>query len=152
MTITATLTQLLNSTIHSIKTVIPVGIQIEKPTLYTSNSIRSSLSVLIGMTGQVHGQLVIGGTTSLFAQISQMMYGMMLEGDMLESFTCELGNMIAGQLVTHASNQQVVMDITPPTLLVGETSMKGFQKAILVPVNIEEKGTLNVIVTVHEEP
>lgn len=151
MTITATLTQLLNSTIHSIKTVIPAGIQIEKPTLYTSNSIRSSLSVLIGMTGQVHGQLVIGGTTSLFAQISQMMYGMTLEGDMLESFTCELGNMIAGQLVTHASNQQVVMDITPPTLLVGETSMKGFQKAILMPVNIEGKGTLNVIVTMHEE-
>jgi chemotaxis protein CheX len=150
MATTTILTHLLNSVIHSIKTVIPAGIQIEKPTLYSSRSIRSSLSVLIGMTGQVQGQLVIGGTDALFAQISQLMYGMMLEGDMLESFTCELGNMIAGHLVTHASNQQMTMDITPPTLLVGETSMKGFQKAILVPVNIEEKGTLHVIVTLHE--
>jgi chemotaxis protein CheX len=150
-TTTATLTHLLNSTIHSIKAVIPTGIQIEKPTLYTSRSIRSSLSVLIGMTGQVQGQLVLGGTNALFAQISQLMYGMMLEGDMLESFTCELGNMIAGHLVTYASNQQITMDITPPTLLVGETSVKGFQKAILVPVNIEEKGTLHVIVTLHEK-
>ncbi|ANB61007.1 chemotaxis protein CheX [Anoxybacteroides amylolyticum] len=147
---TTVLTQLLNSTIHSIKMVIPAGIQIGKPSLYTANSIQSSLSVLIGITGQVHGQLVIGGTVSLFSQISQMMYGMMLEGDMLESFTCELGNMIAGQLVTHASSQQLIMDITPPTLLVGETSVKGFQKAILVPVNVEEKGTLHVIVTVNE--
>ncbi|WP_027408390.1 chemotaxis protein CheX [Anoxybacteroides tepidamans] len=151
MTAAATLTHLLNSAIHSIKTVIPAGIEIEKPTLYNSNSIRSSLSVLIGITGQVHGQLVLAGTNDLFAQISQMMYGMTLEGEMLESFTCELGNMIAGQLVTHASGQQMTMDITPPTLLIGEASVKGFQKAIVVPANIETKGTLNVIVTLHNQ-
>jgi chemotaxis protein CheX len=151
MTTATTLTHLLNSAIHSIKTVIPAGIEIEKPALYHASSIRSSLSVLIGMTGQIHGQLVIAGTNDLFAQISQLMYGMMLEGEMLESFTCELGNMIAGQLATHASSQQMMMDITPPTLLVGEANVKGFQKAIVVPVNIVEKGTLNMIVTLHHE-
>ncbi|MBA2874267.1 chemotaxis protein CheX [Thermaerobacillus caldiproteolyticus] len=147
---TTTITHILNSAIESIKTVIPTGVEIQKPTLYNTHSIQSSLSVLIGMTGQIQGQLVIGGTSNLFAQISELMYGMTLEGDMLESFTCELGNMIAGHLVTYASKREMTMDITPPTLLIGEASMKGFQKAILVPVTIAEKGTLHVIVTLHD--
>jgi chemotaxis protein CheX len=150
MTATSTITNILNSTIDSVKTVIPAGIRIEKPVLFSSSSIRSSLSVLIGVTGEVQGRLVIEGNKTIFGAISELMYGMQLEGEMLESFTCELGNMIAGNLATHASKRQVSMDITPPTLLIGETMIRGFSQAIAVPIDIAEKGKLNIILMIEQ--
>ena len=151
MTATATITNILNSTIDSVKTVIPAGIMIEKPVRYSSSSTQSSLSVSIGMTGEVRGKLIIEGNETVFGGISQLMFGMQLEGEMLQSFTCELGNMIAGNLATQASQRQISMDITPPTLIVGEMNIKGFVQAIAVPINVEERGKLNIILVIDPE-
>jgi chemotaxis protein CheX len=150
MAATATITNILNSTIDSVRTVIPSEISIENPVLYSSASVSSSLSVLIGMTGEVQGRLIIEGDPTIFGAISELMFGMQLEGEMLESFTCELGNMIAGNLATHASQRRVTMDITPPTLLIGQTTIKGFSQAVAVPVNIAEKGKLNIILMIEQ--
>ena len=75
---------------------------------------------------------------------------MNLEGEMLESFTGEFGNMFAGNLSIKASEQNLKIDITPPTVIVGNTKLYGFEKAFKLPTMVEDIGFLNVLFTVDE--
>ncbi|MBM6618107.1 chemotaxis protein CheX [Bacillus suaedaesalsae] len=149
MTLQANVTKVLNGTIQSVKSILPMSVKIDSPTLFKESVLHSSMSVLIGMTGDVKGRLVIDGTPHTFSSIGEGMYGMQLEGEMLESFTGELGNMIAGHLATNASQYELIMDITPPTVLVGDTKLTGFKQAIRVPISLETSGHLDVILMIE---
>jgi chemotaxis protein CheX len=142
-------TMILNGTIEAVKGVIPPQFTVDKPSLFTAPLTQSSIGVLIGMTGDVRGRLVIEGDVSSFSYIGEMMFGMALEGEMLQSFTGELGNMIAGNLATSLSQKGITMDITPPTVLVGQTKLYGFDKAFQVPILIEEIGEIQLILMIE---
>jgi len=75
------------------------------------------LGVLIGLTHDLHGRLIIEGRVPVFQILSEAMYGMKLTGAMLESFVGELGNMIAGNMSTRLAEQGAHVEISPPTLL-----------------------------------
>ncbi|WP_456275774.1 chemotaxis protein CheX [Bacillus sp. AK128] len=139
------ITKILNGTIHSVKSILPMAITIGSPSMFQEKVIKSKMSVLIGITGDVKGRIVIDGDPTTFSTIGEVMYGMQLEGEMLESFTGELGNMIAGNLATNASQNNLIMDITPPTILVGEAKLSGFKQAIQVPVTINESANMSII-------
>jgi chemotaxis protein CheX len=145
MSLQSNVTKVLNGTIQSVKSILPMSVSIDSPSLFEDKVLQSTMSVLIGMTGDVKGRLVIDGNPETFSSIGEKMYGMLLEGEMLESFTGELGNMIAGNLATNASQSELLMDITPPTVLIGVTKLSGFSKAIRVPINLSPSGNLNVI-------
>jgi chemotaxis protein CheX len=145
LTLTANVTNVLNGTIEAVKSVIPASLHIASPSLFTEPVVQSSIGVLIGMTGDIRGRLIIEAEHSVFSGIGEMMFGMAIEGEMLESFTGELGNMIAGNLSTHVSQKDIIMDITPPTVIVGQTKMYGFDKAFRVPVQFEDKKELQII-------
>ncbi|RSK27332.1 chemotaxis protein CheX [Bacillus sp. HMF5848] len=145
MSTSTNITHVLNATVDALRGVIPLNINIHKPALFTQPLLQSSIGVLIGMTGDVRGRLILESSKEVFGGIGQVMFGMALEGEMLESFTGELGNMIAGNLTTVLSNKDITMDITPPTVIVGETKMYGFDKAFKVPVEVADLGELQVI-------
>jgi chemotaxis protein CheX len=147
MSLSQKITVILNGTIDSVKSIIPTTLSIDKPSLFTEPFTQTSISVLIGMTGDVRGRLMIEGDQNVFGGIGEVMFGMPLEGEMLESFTGELGNMIAGNLATIVSQNGITMDITPPTVLVGQAKIYGFNKAFRVPVHIEGKGEIQLILT-----
>ncbi|MFZ3589570.1 chemotaxis protein CheX [Bacillus sp. DJP31] len=149
MSQSSNVTKVLNGTIQSVKSVLPMPVTINPPSLFKEKVIRLTMSVLIGMTGDIKGRLVIDGTPQTFSYIGEMMYGMQLEGEMLESFTGELGNMIAGNLATNASQNELIMDITPPTVLVGEAKLTGFTQAIKVPITLSTNGELVVILMIE---
>jgi len=111
---------------------------------------QSEMGVLIGIVGDMKGRIIIDSTGATFSSISQHMFGMPLEGDMLESFTGELGNMIAGNLCTVVSSDQLEIDITPPTVLVGNTKFYGFQRAIMLPVQLLDIGKMSIILTIDD--
>ncbi|RAK18478.1 chemotaxis protein CheX [Anoxybacillus vitaminiphilus] len=142
---------ILNGTIEAAKGIIPLQFTVDKPSHFTAPLTQSSIGVLIGMTGDVRGRLIIEGDVSSFSHIGEMMFGMALEGEMLQSFTGELGNMIAGNLATTLSQQGITMDITPPTVLVGQAKLYGFKKAFRVPILIENIGEIQIIVTVESD-
>ncbi|MCM3674024.1 chemotaxis protein CheC [Peribacillus simplex] len=52
---------------------------------------------------------------------------------MLKSFAAELGNMLAGNIATSLAGENALIDITPPTVIVGNTKMYGFHEAINLP-------------------
>ena len=105
MTISKQVTTILSGIIESVKEVIPFDISSDTPAIFTQPFTLQSFGVLIGMTGDVRGRLIIDGDEQVFSSIGEGMFGMVIEGEMLESFAGELGNMIAGTLSTSISQK-----------------------------------------------
>ena len=150
MVLTKQVTDILNGTIDSVKSVFPFEISIGNPSLFTQPYSQHSMGVLIGMTGDVRGRLIIDGDEGTFGKIGQGMFGMTLEGEMLESFAGELGNMIAGSLSTSISKQEIDMDITTPTVLVGQAKIYGFEKAFRLPITIQSAGNIVILLIIEQ--
>ncbi|WP_458415448.1 chemotaxis protein CheX [Schinkia sp. CFF1] len=149
MSIGEKITHVLNGTIESVRGIIPTTLSIGKPSLMTEPLEQTEIGVLIGMVGHVRGRLVIESKANIFGKIGEIMFGMPLEGEMLQSFTGELGNMLAGNLCTIVAQQGVDIDITPPTVMVGASKLYGFERAFRVPVEINELGELQIILMVE---
>lgn len=141
----------LNGTIQSLKSVIPIPMDIKSPSLMIQPFEQKEMGVLIGIIGDLKGRIIIDSTAETFSAIGATMFGMPLEGEMLESFTGELGNMIAGNICTSVASNGVQVDITPPTVIVGTTRLYGFQHAFKLPVVIENIGVMTIILTIDEE-
>ncbi|MFF5995515.1 chemotaxis protein CheX [Lysinibacillus sp. KU-BSD001] len=142
---------ILNGTIHALQTILPMNINVASPSLVVEPYIQEEMGVLIGIVGDLKGRIIIDGSPSTFGSIGSSMFGMPLEGEMLESFTGEFGNMIAGNLCTHAGQHELELDITPPTVMVGNTKLYGFHHAFQLPATISDIGDITILLTIDEE-
>lgn len=142
---------ILNGTIHALKSILPMNIDISSPSITTEPFIQQEMGVLIGLVGDLKGRIIIDSSPTTFGAIGSSMFGMPLEGEMLESFTGELGNMIAGNLCTHVGQNNLELDITPPTVMVGNTKLYGFQTAFRLPAKIEDVGNITILLTIDDE-
>ena len=137
------ITDLLNGTYLSLKTIMPFHHEMKKPQLL-KQSLHLQFGVLIGMTIDIKGKLILAGDSTLFSSIGQSMYGIPLEGDMLISFSGELGNMIAGGLSTHLIGCGIKTDITSPTIIQGNTILSGHQQALQMTAVFEKKEEMDI--------
>lgn len=142
---------ILNGSIFSMKNIIPTNLDIQPPSVLTEPLILKEIGVLVGLLGDIKGRVIIDSTSSTFSSIGASMFGMPLEGEMLESFAGEFGNMFAGNLCTHAGSESLHIDITPPTVMVGNTKLYGFRKAFQLPIEVDGVGNLNVFFTIDED-
>ncbi|EDL63583.1 chemotaxis protein CheX [Bacillus sp. SG-1] len=147
-TTTKSVTDILNGTIQSIKSVIPLPVKVDQPTLLAEPLRTHKIGVLIGLTGDIRGQIIFDGDVEDFQGLGASMFGMPLEGEMLESFAGELGNMIAGNLSTKIAELGHSMDITPPTVIVGESRLSGFDRALKLPITVENAGEFIIVIMV----
>lgn len=136
---------LLNSAIESLKHVFSCPIQVGAPELFQQSLVQSDVGVLVGIVGDLEGRLVIEGESQTFSLLSQNMFGMPLEGEMLHSFVGEMANMIAGNTSTLLSGKGRKIDITPPTVMVGQLQLYGFQRGIRVRSHVENIGPVSTI-------
>ena len=141
---------LLNATLSSIKTVIPVESQVHKPKLLQEPFILH-YGALIGIIGDMHGKLVISGDAKTFASIGQGMYGMQLEDEMLRSFSGELANMIAGGISTNLANEQKEIMITTPTILEGNTKISGYKEAFELSIELNQMGMIDTYLLLDDQ-
>lgn len=141
---------ILNGTIASLTTVIPVKLDVLPPTMTVQPYEQKEISVLIGLVGGIKGRLILETTTEVIGQIGQAMFGMSIEGEMVESFTGELGNMVAGNLCTLLEKDGLILDISPPTVMTGTMKFFGFKQAFKLPVKLEDGSMLNVLLTIDE--
>ncbi len=84
------------------------------------------LFIMLGVTGEMSGQVCIVFDLAVAKDIaSRMMMGMPIAeiDDMAKSALSELGNMIMGNAATLLSNNNLRIDITPPTLGTGNAKM-----------------------------
>ena len=142
---------ILNGTIHSLKSILPMNIDVKSPIIASEPYEQKEMGVLIGLVGDLKGRIIIDGSPEIFGTIGSAMFGMPLEGAMLESFTGELGNMIAGNLCTYVGQYDLELDITPPTVMVGNTKLYGFQQAFKLPAIIDGAGEIVILYTIDDE-
>ncbi|CAM3053639.1 chemotaxis protein CheX [Filibacter tadaridae] len=150
MSISKNVQMILNGTIASLTTVIPVKLEVLAPTLTVQPYEQKEISVLIGIVGGIKGRLIIDTSTEVINTVGQAMFGMAVEGEMIESFTGELGNMVAGNLCTVMEKEGLLLDISPPTVMTGQTKLFGFKKAFKLPVRVSSAGMITVLLTIDE--
>lgn len=136
---------LLNGPDESISHVIPLEMKKSSPERIDS-FISISYGVLIGLTGDISGKLVLSGDRLTFASIGQSMFQMEVAGEMLTSFSGELGNMTAGNLSTNIVGKGYEIDITYPSIIEGNSRITGFKQTIKLPFMITSAGTINAYV------
>lgn len=100
------------------------------------------VSVLVGVIGEVKGQVIYSLTEETGKKIaSAMMMGMPVDefDEMAKSAISELANMITGNASTALSAQGYEIDISPPTLVTG-SNMKistTSVQTIVIPIEID---------------
>lgn len=142
---------IIEGTKKGIETVIPFPFQVEEETWLKSPIHQKEIGVLVSITGDIKVRLILEESLQAFKQLGENMYGMPLEDQMLESFVGEMGNMIAGTIASYLFEQGFTIDITPPTVMVGETKIYGFDRAINQSIHIEGIGHLRVLLIVEQE-
>ncbi|WP_438318551.1 chemotaxis protein CheX [Sporosarcina sp. FA9] len=151
MTTSKNVQMILNAAITSITTVIPVKLEILPPSIIVQPYEQKEISVLIGFIGGLKGRIIIDTTVDVIDTVGQSMFGMSIEGEMVESFTGELGNMVAGNLCTILEKDGLILDISPPTVMTGTTKFYGFNKAFKLPAKLVDGRLLSVILTIDDE-
>ncbi len=93
--------------------------------------------ILIGLTGEIKGNVGISLSRSLACTIASAMMGGMPVPELDElgkSAIAELCNMILGHTANIFSKNDMNIDITPPTVLTGENMEFSPTKAVIVSV------------------
>ncbi len=112
------------------------------------------LIIMVGLTGKIRGQAIFSMTRKLGMSIaSSMMMGMPVTefDDLSKSAISELANMILGNAATLLYNRGFNIDITPPSLLMGENLQitPNKMKTICIPLLINENERIELDVSME---
>lgn len=137
------------------KDICQTEMKIGKPYVKTTEFDKESVAIMIGITGEMKGQVIMAFTyEDALLVASKMMMGMPVAelDDMATSAISELGNMIMGNAATIFSTKGIVIDITPPTLCRGSmTITQTYAKNICVPIQGEIGLALELDIAVKTE-
>lgn len=116
----------------------------------------ANIAVIVGLTGRIRGQVVISMSEVSACEIASAMMGGMPVAAMDEiskSAISELGNMIMGNTATLLASRGISIEITPPSLLMGERMMisPAHMRTVCVPLNISETGKFELDVSLADE-
>ena len=122
-----------------IKDICQIDMQVGKPYVKQTAFADDSVIIMIGITGEMRGSVIIALTYNKALEIaSKMMMGMPVTelDEMATSAISELGNMIMGNAATILSTKGVGIDITQPTLCRGNlTITQSYTKNICIPLS-----------------
>lgn len=151
MSTSITIQKVLNGAISSLSTIVPVKFDVLSPVLTAQPYEQKELSVLVNIVGAFKGRLILDTNIEIINIIGQSMFGMNIEGEMVESFTGELGNMVAGNLCTVLEKDDFILDISTPTVMAGETKFYGFKQAFKLPIRFESGSIMNILLTIDDQ-
>jgi chemotaxis protein CheX len=148
----------LNPIIAASKFVInqTCGIELKpgKPYVTQSEYTDDVFVVLLGITGQLHGQVILAMSKEIAKVLaSKMMMGMPVPelNDMAKSALGELMNMMMGNAMTIFAEKNILLDITPPTIFVSkDLSLNvGDSRMIAIPLEFDA-GMLELNIAIKE--
>lgn len=118
-----------------------VEVAVQKPMLKEANFGEDTWVIMIGVTGELRGQVILSMSEKDACDIASKMCMMEVKqiDDFASSALSELGNMIMGNAATVFSSNGVGIDITPPTLSNGRVSFSNtFAKNLCVPLTFAD--------------
>lgn len=117
-----TINPFLSSAVSVIQMTSQITPAIGKPTIQETAFTEDSVLIMLGITGQLEGQVIFEikeESAKLLASKMMMGYEVTQLDDMSMSAISELGNMIMGNSATVFSTQGTLIDITPPAVARG---------------------------------
>lgn len=141
----------LMASIKILKDVCQIDATMGKPCVRTTEFTEDSLVIMIGVTGEMKGQVLINFSNPVACDIASKMTMMQItELDELgSSAVCELGNMILGHAATLFSTKGIAIDITPPTTCKGNVTFNtSYSANICVPLVYEGDKTIEIFISV----
>ena len=126
-----------------------VEAKLGKPFLNTLKFDDGSLMIMLGITGEIKGQVILRFRNDIALDIASKMCMMPMTelNELAQSAICELCNMILGNAATVFSTNGVGIDITPPTVCRGNVLFSSDAANICVPVVYEEEKTIEINVS-----
>ena len=138
-----------------LKTAANMDISVGKIYLKTSPYSSDTVAIIIGLMGNLKGQVIISMNKLIACKIaSSMMMGMPVAelDEVSKSAITEAANMILGNAATLLYNQSIKIDITPPSLLMADNMQISTpkMKTICVPLVISSGGTIELDIAAIE--
>jgi len=132
-----------------------INAKVGKPSAKVAAFEHDSLIIMIGVTGEMKGQVLISFRNATACSIaSSMMMGMPVPemDEIAKSAICELGNMILGNAATIFSTKGIGIDITPPTMCSGDVVFSStYVTNVCVPLVLEDGNEIEINVSVKGE-
>ena len=114
--------------------------KIGKPYVKTTEFENKSVAVMIGITGELKGQVIMAFEFNKALDVASI------------SAISELGNMIMGNAATIFSTKGYVIDITPPSVCHGDmTITQSYTQNICVPIHSGDEVALELNIAVIAE-
>ncbi len=120
------------------KMMLNVDLKAGRPQLIDKPLAEESVCILVGTTGELRGQVIISCNHDIALKAAnRMMQGMGsgLWDELAQSALQEFGNMMMGTFSTLLSQDEINIDITPPTLIQGQGIMLSGEKGIKLPMH-----------------
>lgn len=124
--------------------------------IYLKNSPFSvnQVIIMIGLVGEIRGQVYLELPVETAKKIASIMMGGIPIAELDEmgkSAVSEMGNMIMGNACTILANKKIQIDITPPSLLTGDNiEISNKHSTIVVPLELQEFGIINFNIVAEE--
>ncbi|HHV60619.1 MAG TPA: chemotaxis protein CheX [Clostridiaceae bacterium] len=138
-----------------LKQMTGVEAKLKKVFLKTSPYDSDSVVCILGVTGKIRGQVLLSMShESALKVASTMMGGIELTAldDVAKSAVAELSNMILGNTATILYNRGIKIEITPPSIVVGEKIQISLEKVktICIPLSLGDGVELSIDVAAEE--
>lgn len=138
-----------------LKSVANIDTSLGKVYVKTSPCAGASISIVIGLIGDIKGQVVFSMDKKVGCKIaSHMMMGMPVDqlDEISKSAISEAANMILGNAATMLSSKNISVDITPLALFEGKDMQVSTpnMKTICIPINISSDEKIELEIAVIE--
>lgn len=137
------------------KQIANIEAKIGKPSIKAASFSQESLLIIMGVTGEMRGQVILNFPLPTAKNIAGRMCSMTFDemNELAESAVCELCNMILGNTATLYSLKNIAIDITPPTICRGSDIMftQNYSVNIAIPVNYGDGFGFEVNVALAKE-
>lgn len=127
--------------------------RVGKPYVRNTTFTSDSIVIMIGVTGEMQGQVMLAfGKPVALAIASKMMFMEVTELDEIStSAICELGNMIMGNASTAFSVKNIGIDITPPSVCEGNFTVSGAVASMCIPIYVNDTDFVELELCVKQD-
>lgn len=129
-----------------------LDLKIGKPAMREQKFPADNSLIKLGLVGQLTGEVLLNldHQTALGIVSKMMMMPVEAIDAIGESAISELGNMIAGNAATVFANNNIIIDITPPSYCVGSAYQSDVNQMFSIPFT-SEIGNMSVDVYIQEQ-
>lgn len=145
---------LLKASVKVIQDACRMDVTIGRPSIAQAAFTDDELLILMGITGEMKGQAILDFPNVSALKIASAMCMMELPqlDELAQSALCELCNMVMGNTATLYSLGGISIDITPPTLCMGNVTFNSSYAAnICIPFNYEGQYLFKIFIAIKED-